>query len=166
MISNLLLVAATIPAWAALNQPIHSVSGALQGTPGKNPVVTVFRGVPYAAPPVGDLRWRPPQPVHAWTSIRQANRFGDICMQNALRPGSFYQVEFYTSPEPMSEDCLYLNLWSTASAASEKRPVMQLDVLTGQVNRLSASYFAESSQLNYFLIHLNPVLTYPGMKFR
>ena len=45
-------------------------------------------------------------------------------MQNALKPGSFYQVEFYESPEPMSEDCLYLNVWTAASSASEKRPVM------------------------------------------
>ena len=45
-------------------------------------------------------------------------------MQNPLKPGSFYQVEFYESPEPMSEDCLYLNLWTAASSASEKRPVM------------------------------------------
>jgi para-nitrobenzyl esterase len=124
VISNLLLIATAIPACAALNQPIHTVRGELQGTPGKDAVVTVFRGVPYAAPPVGNLRWRPPQPVPAWTGIRQANKFGNICMQNALKPGSFYQVEFYASPEPMSEDCLYLNLWTGASAASEKRPVM------------------------------------------
>jgi para-nitrobenzyl esterase len=122
--AGLLLLATAIPAGAALQQPIATVSGELLGTPGTSPGVTVFRGVPYAAPPVGDLRWRAPQPVPVWTGIRQANKFGNACMQNALKPGSFYQVEFYESPEPMSEDCLYLNLWTAAARASEKRPVM------------------------------------------
>ena len=90
----------------------------LQGTPGKNPSVTAFRGVPYAAPPIGNLRWRGPQAAASWTGVRHADKFGNICMQNALKPGSFYQVEFYESPEPMSEDCLYLNLWTAASSAS------------------------------------------------
>jgi para-nitrobenzyl esterase len=123
-ISSLLLVAAAIPASAALKQPVQTVSGQLQGAPGKNAEVTVFRGVPYAAPPVGDLRWRAPHAVPSWTGVRQANKFGNVCMQNALKPGSFYQVEFYESPESMAEDCLYLNLWTAASRASEKRPVM------------------------------------------
>jgi para-nitrobenzyl esterase len=123
-ICSLLLVAGALPAGAALKQPIQTVSGPLQGVPGKNSEVTVFRGVPYAAPPVGDLRWRDPQPVVAWQAPRQASKFGNVCMQNALKPGSFYQVEFYESPEPMGEDCLYLNVWTAAAQASEKRPVM------------------------------------------
>jgi para-nitrobenzyl esterase len=123
---NLLCVAIalTVPASAALKQPVRIASAMLQGTPGKDPSVTVFRGVPYAAPPIGNLRWRGPQAAGSWTGVRHADKFGSVCMQNALKPGSFYQVEFYESPEPMSEDCLYLNLWTAASSASEKRPVM------------------------------------------
>jgi para-nitrobenzyl esterase len=124
VICSLVLVACALPAGAAMRQPIQTVSGQLQGMPGKNAEVTLFRGVPYAAPPVGDLRWRAPQPVASWKGVRQANKFGNVCMQNPLKPGSFYQVEFYASAEPMGEDCLYLNLWTAALQASEKRPVM------------------------------------------
>jgi para-nitrobenzyl esterase len=109
---------------AAIQEPVKINSGRLQGIPGKDPSVTVFRGVPYAAAPVGNLRWRAPQAVPSWAGVRRADSFGNICMQNALKPGSFYQVEFYEAPEPMSEDCLYLNLWTAAASNAEKRPVM------------------------------------------
>jgi para-nitrobenzyl esterase len=121
---SLLFAASSLPASAALNQPVKTASGMLQGTPGKDPSVTAFLGIPYAAPPIGNLRWRGPQSASSWTGVRHADKFGNICMQNALKPGSFYQVEFYQSPEPMSEDCLYLNLWTAASSAAEKRPVI------------------------------------------
>jgi para-nitrobenzyl esterase len=120
----IVMMAVSIPASAALHKPVQTANGALQGIPGKDPSVTVFRGVPYAAPPIGNLRWKAPQPAHSWPGIRRADTFGNICVQNALKPGSFYQVEFYESPEPMSEDCLYLNVWTAASSTSEKRPVM------------------------------------------
>jgi para-nitrobenzyl esterase len=123
-LSLLFLAVPYKPAFAALNQPVKTASGLLQGIPGKDPSVTAFRGVPYAAPPIGNLRWRGPQSVAAWTGVRHAEKFGNVCMQNALKPGSFYQVEFYETPEPVSEDCLYLNLWTAASSATEKRPVM------------------------------------------
>jgi para-nitrobenzyl esterase len=118
------LLFAVHPALAALNEPVKTADGLLQGTPGKDASVTVFRGVPYAAPPIGNMRWRGPQAVQLWTGVRHAGKFGNVCMQNPLKPGSFYQVEFYESPEPISEDCLYLNLWTAASSAAEKRPVM------------------------------------------
>jgi para-nitrobenzyl esterase len=117
-------MATTLPALAALHGPVKTGSGLLEGVPGKNPAVTVYRGVAYAAPPVGSLRWKSPQPAKVWSGIRHADTFGNVCMQNALKPGSFYQVEFYEHPEPMSEDCLYLNVWTAASSAAEKRPVM------------------------------------------
>jgi para-nitrobenzyl esterase len=124
LILILLLAAGSVPASAALNQPVKTNGGMLQGIPGKDSSVTAFRGVPYAAPPIGNLRWRGPQAAASWAGVRPADKFGNICMQNALKPGSFYQVEFYESPEPMSEDCLYLNLWTAAASAAEKRPVM------------------------------------------
>lgn len=124
LLLGLLFSSSALPASAALNQPVKTSSGLLQGTPGKDPSVTAFRGVPYAAPPIGNLRWRWPQAAASWAGVRRADKFGSVCMQNALKPGSFYQVEFYESPEPMSEDCLYLNLWTAAKSAAEKRPVM------------------------------------------
>jgi para-nitrobenzyl esterase len=98
--------------------------GLIQGVSGQDTTITVFKGVPYAAAPVGELRWKAPQPVRPWKGVRVADHFGDICMQNSQVPGSFYQVEFYQTIQPMSEDCLYLSLWTAASSANEKRPVM------------------------------------------
>jgi para-nitrobenzyl esterase len=78
--------------------------------------VATFKGVPYALPPVGPLRWRPPQPAAPWTGVRDAQAFGSDCMQN--RPG----WDDSQSTLPVSEDCLTLNVWSPAKAA--KAPVM------------------------------------------
>jgi para-nitrobenzyl esterase len=81
--------------------------------------VRTFKGIPFAAPPVGELRWKPPQPVIAWNGIRVADTFGPQCVQTPYPTGSVYTME----PAPKSEDCLYLNVWTTASAGA-KRPVM------------------------------------------
>jgi para-nitrobenzyl esterase len=83
----------------------------IQGSP-----VRVFRGIPYARPPVGDLRWRPPQTAPAWEGIRDCTAFGPSCIQ----PG---QKIIPGIGGKQSEDCLYLNVW-TAAGAGEKRPVM------------------------------------------
>jgi para-nitrobenzyl esterase len=72
-----------------------------------------FRGVPYATPPVGDLRWRPPQPLPAWTGSRDALQFGAECMQARGR-----------APASMSEDCLFLNIWVPAKPAHRRLPVL------------------------------------------
>lgn len=98
--------------------------GLLAGVQGKDPSVRVFKGIPYAAAPVGALRWRPPQPPAAWQGVRRADTFGPICPQFLLPKGSFYQLEFYMQDEPQSEDCLYLNVWTAARSAEERRPVM------------------------------------------
>lgn len=91
--------------------------GVLQGVAGVEPGIRVFKGVPYAAPPVGKLRWQPPQPAAAWDSVRKADSFGPRCMQMPL----FSDMKFR---DTMSEDCLYLNVWTPAKAANEKLPVM------------------------------------------
>ena len=81
--------------------------------------VRVFKGIPFAAPPVGDLRWKAPAPVVAWTGVKRADTFGAECMQQPYPAGSPY-----ASPAaPTSEDCLFLNVW-TAAASGDKRPVM------------------------------------------
>jgi para-nitrobenzyl esterase len=81
--------------------------------------VRVFRGIPFAAPPVGDLRWKAPQPIIAWDGVRPADRFGPQCVQTPYPVGSVYAME----TAPQSEDCLYLNVWTTGGAG-DKRPVM------------------------------------------
>ncbi len=98
--------------------------GMLAGIRGTDSSVAVYRGIPYAAPPIFDRRWRAPQPPAPWTGIRAADRFAPICMQHGRGWGEFYQEEFYQHPEPMSEDCLYLNVWTQAASATDKRPVL------------------------------------------
>jgi len=103
---------------------INVASGALIGLASRDGLVRSFKGIPYAAAPVGALRWRPPQPVTAWQGTREANRFAPICPQPSPIPGSFYQREFFQIAEAQSEDCLYLNVWTAAPPGVEPRPVM------------------------------------------
>ena len=92
-------------------------SGMLAGTTAGE--VRIFKGIPYAAPPVGALRWKPPQPVAPWQGVREAVEYGPDCPQAPYPQLSLY----YSPPRTQSEDCLYLNVW-TAARESEKRPVM------------------------------------------
>ena len=116
----------TALAWG--QSPVVKVEGGrLQGVASASPDVTVFRGVPYAAPPVGDLRWKRPQPVAKWKGVRVADTFANICLQPGNPVGTFYGNEFYWKEQPaQSEDCLYLNIWTPAKAVgqpSAKLPV-------------------------------------------
>jgi len=99
-------------------------NGAVRGVACGWPSVTAFYGIPYAAPPVGELRWRPPQPAVSWTGVRDCARPSARCPQLGVGKGSFYEREFYPVEEPMSEDCLYLNVWTPAQSADEKLPVI------------------------------------------
>ena len=95
----------------------HSVitvsGGKLQGVPSEKAGVIVFKGIPYAAPPVGDLRWKAPQPVLPWEGVKVCDTFGPIEWQPGNAPGTFYGDEFYWEGTPdQSEDCLYLNVWA------------------------------------------------------
>jgi para-nitrobenzyl esterase len=107
---------------AAIDGPVRLDSGLIAGVTGTNGAIRVFRGIPYAAPPVGNLRWRAPEPAAHWDGVRQADQFGAICMQPAFRgaPGG----NAATNPPKMSEDCLFLNVWTAAPSASDRRPVM------------------------------------------
>ncbi|HEV3037245.1 MAG TPA: carboxylesterase family protein [Candidatus Angelobacter sp.] len=116
----LLVASLGMAAFAASNDPVRVQQGLVFGVPGTNPEVRVYRGIPYAAPPVGDLRWKAPQPPASWKGLREAKEFGSTCPQTAYPAGSIYQ----SKPEPMSEDCLYLNIWTAAKSAKEHRPVM------------------------------------------
>jgi len=104
----------------ALADPVRIQTGLVAGAPGRDAGVLVYKGIPFAAPPVGDLRWKPPQAPAAWTGVRPGSQFSAMCVQTPYPVGSLYHQE----PEPVSEDCLYLNVWTAAKAASEKRPVM------------------------------------------
>lgn len=101
-------------------------NGAVRGVPAADPRITVFRGIPFAAPPTGELRWRAPQPAASWTGVRDCSAFAPIAMQETPgeRPG-FYTREWHVDPDvPMDEDCLYLNVWTPARSSAERLPVM------------------------------------------
>jgi para-nitrobenzyl esterase len=114
-----LLLAATLGA-PALGAPptVEIAQGRLTGLTAGG--VHQFRGIPYAAPPVGELRWRPPQAPADWRGTRDATRFGAVCPQ-ALRPG--YSLEALRDL-PMREDCLHLNVWTPDTAPAQPLPVM------------------------------------------
>ena len=106
---------------------VMTESGMVQGLVGKDPRITVFRGVPYAKPPVGELRWKAPQPAEKWEGVRKCYEYGDMPMMR-VHPGtddSFYKRELHpvSADFGMSEDCLYLNIFSPAERADEKLPV-------------------------------------------
>ena len=123
-----LLVASMMVTLAWGQNPIAKVEGGLvQGVPSASNNVTVFRGIPYAAPPVGKLRWKRPQPVAKWEGIRKADTFSNICWQPGNAVGTFYGNEFYWKEQTVqSEDCLYLNIWAptkTIGNRESKLPV-------------------------------------------
>jgi para-nitrobenzyl esterase len=151
-----LAVAATVSGLgtaARAQAPVVKVdSGQLQGVVDDG--VVSYKGIPFAAPPVGDLRWRPPQPAAPWTGVRQAAEYGANCMQGrfggpppgagarpgappapgtapAAAPGAAPAAATAAPPRPAppaapepSEDCLFLNIWRPADTAAQKLPVM------------------------------------------
>jgi para-nitrobenzyl esterase len=119
----LLLVSVPMAARAPrLDRPVRVTGGLVQGVAGRDPGVTVFKGVPFAAPPVGEGRWRAPAPVVPWTSVRTADAFGANCPQTIVQEKQPWTYEFMAHG-PVSEDCLVLNVWTAAKAPSERRAV-------------------------------------------
>ncbi len=107
---------------AAVTGTVKVAGGSLEGATTASGI-RVFKGIPYAAPPVGDLRWRPPQPPAKWDIVRKADKFSDSCMQALNRARNPWTKEFMVQ-NAASEDCLCLNVWTGAKAATEKRPVL------------------------------------------
>lgn len=107
---------------AAITQPVRVSGGLVQGVPGKDASIAVFEGIPFAAPPVGNLRWRAPRPVEAWQGLRKADRFGNSCIQKIVDERKPWTYEFMTHTA-ISEDCLYLNVWTPAKSSSDKLAV-------------------------------------------
>jgi para-nitrobenzyl esterase len=95
-----------------------SVSGYTSGS------VAIFKGIPFAAPPVGDLRWKAPQPAKDWNGVRECKTWPASAMQAKPGPFMMWTEEFIAPPEPLSEDCLYLNIWTAALSGEKKLPVM------------------------------------------
>ena len=91
---------------------VETENGFVQGLPAADPRVTSFKGIPFAAPPIGENRWRAPQPCENWEGIRLAYEFAPISMQDTPGIGDdIYCREWHVDPEiPMDEDCLYLNV--------------------------------------------------------
>jgi para-nitrobenzyl esterase len=101
---------------------VLTADGPLLGTTSADGKIQVFRGIPFAAPPVGDLRWKAPEPVKAWKAVRLAENYGPSCMQHLSRSRPPWTAEYMTQNED-SEDCLYLNVWAPLSSANRKLPV-------------------------------------------
>jgi para-nitrobenzyl esterase len=111
MRSVVLAIAIAAVPWmsAVANTTAKVEQGQLQGT--KEEGLTIYRGIPFAAPPVGDLRWRAPQPAAKWQGVRPADKFAPQCVQS---------IQGITT----SEDCLYLNVWTPAKSPSARVPVL------------------------------------------
>jgi len=116
------MIRTAIAAIALLLAPLAALAGAVQTDAG--PVegvrmdgLTVYKGIAFAAPPVGPLRWREPQPVEPWKDVRKADKFAPACMQTGVSmPGE--------APPAVSEDCLYLNIWTPDGNAHADLPVI------------------------------------------
>ena len=117
---------------AAMPDTVHTDAGLVSGASGVTTAsVRAFKGIPYAKAPVGELRWRPPQPADHWDGVRKAEEFGARCMQGVFgggrRGGAPGQANPTPPPPPqpaMGEDCLFINVWTPATSPSERRPVM------------------------------------------
>ncbi len=120
-VAALLLLALSLPARAGT---VRVEGGEVIGTGSPDGAVARYLGVPFAAAPVGGLRWRPPQPVVPWQGVLEATHFAPACPQPLPPPGSFYQTEFFRTSERQSEDCLYLNVYTPAHAGTDRLPVM------------------------------------------
>jgi para-nitrobenzyl esterase len=116
MVAIAILMTTSIAAIA--QERVKTVNGIVEGAIEKGSGIRSFKGIPFAEPPVGDLRWKPPQPVKNWKGVRMADRFGPKAFQRPV----FSDMVFRSNG--MSEDCLYLNVWTPAKSDREKLPVL------------------------------------------
>ena len=119
----LLLTAAVLMIAACTdNNPILTIEGGrIQGVPTGTPGVTVYKGIPFAAPPVDGLRWKEPQPVVPWEGVKVADTWGHPAWQAAHTPGGYTPEFFFDGDPAFSEDCLYLNVWTPAAGKPGKK---------------------------------------------
>jgi para-nitrobenzyl esterase len=114
---NFFIITVALAAVATAADRVKTADGTLEGTVNSDSSVRIFRGVPFAAAPVGTLRWQPPQPVQPWSGVRKADEFGAHCMQGQI----FGDIIF--RDKEMSEDCLFLTVWAPAKPAAAGLPV-------------------------------------------
>ncbi|HEX4022097.1 MAG TPA: carboxylesterase family protein [Acidobacteriaceae bacterium] len=153
-LSLALLALAPIAAYAANPLQIKTDKGKVRGVLTTDGKVRAFKGIPYAAPPVGNLRWQPPQPAAKWKGVRDASHFGSRCMQANVYPDMIFR-----DPGP-SEDCLTLNVWTPANAKKDSLPVMVWIYGGGY----QAGGTSEARQDGQFLAHRNVVVV--SMNYR
>ncbi|HJZ99967.1 MAG TPA: carboxylesterase family protein, partial [Candidatus Solibacter sp.] len=113
-----ILLALTLISGALAQDHVKIPNGTLEGVSDKSSGIRSFKGIPFGEPPVGDFRWKPPQPVKNWQGVRKADKFGPRCMQRPI----FGDMGFRSNG--MSEDCLYMNVWTPAKTDKEKLPVL------------------------------------------
>ncbi|MBR5019602.1 MAG: carboxylesterase family protein [Bacteroidales bacterium] len=120
-----LLSLAVLAASCQSNNPVLTVEGGrIQGVETGTPGVMVYKGIPYAAPPVGELRWKATQPVVPWDGVKVCDTFGAPSWQSAHAPGGYTPEFFFDGDPEFSEDCLYLNVWTPAAGKPKaKLPV-------------------------------------------
>ena len=123
---RVLILACALALAACAQKPVDSPvltveGGQIQGVAADLPGVTVYRGIPYAAPPLGELRWKEPQPVVPWEGVRTCDTFGHPPFQAAHYPGGYTTEWGYGAEAPYSEDCLYLNVWTKAPGQTDKK---------------------------------------------
>ena len=104
------------------SNPVLTIEGGrIQGVPTDKPGVVVYKGIPFAAPPVGELRWKEPQPVVPWEGVRKADAFGHPAWQAAHTPGGYTPEFFFDGDPAFGEDCLTLNVWTPAAGKPGKK---------------------------------------------
>lgn len=121
-IITILSVLALVACTAQRPNPVLSIEGGqVQGVKADIEGVYVYKGIPFAAPPIGDNRWRAPQPVVPWEGVLVADKFGHPAFQGAHYPGGYTTEWGYGDEAPYSEDCLYLNVWTKNPGETGKK---------------------------------------------
>ncbi|HZY74325.1 MAG TPA: carboxylesterase family protein, partial [Edaphobacter sp.] len=145
----------SLPAMAANPLQVKTDKGKVEGALTSDQQVIAFKGIPYAAPPVGDLRWKPPMPAAKWKGVRPAKDFGSHCVQT----GGYPDMVFH-DPGP-SEDCLTLNVWTPASARPDSHLPVMVWIYGGGFTTGGTSEMRQDGQ---FLAHRNVVIV--SMNYR
>jgi para-nitrobenzyl esterase len=148
------IMMAGVSAYAADSLKVKTDKGDVEGALTADGKVRAFKGIPFAAPPVGELRWKEPQPVAKWKGVRAAKEFGNRCVQSDAYPDMVFH-----DPGP-SEDCLTLNVWTPADAKPGSLPVMVWIYGGGFVSGSTS----EARQDGQFLAHRNVVIV--SMNYR
>lgn len=122
---KLILLLGVLAAFACTSEPANPVltieGGQVQGVIVDKPGVYAYKGIPYAAPPIGELRWKAPQPVVPWDGVKIADSFGHPGYQAVHYPGGYATEWGYGDESPYSEDCLYLNVWTKSPGKTEEK---------------------------------------------